>query len=194
MSKTNSKYITTTEACELIGVSKTVIKRLADEGVLKIWKTPGGHRRLLRSSVDDYIMQNGRERANEDDGVLKVLVVDDDKISQELLKSMAQSLDFPMKVLTANDGYEGLIHAGRYKPEIIFADLIMPKMDGYSMVQAMRNFETTQKATIIVLTGESPSDIDRSKLPEGITVMHKPVQTDILKQFLTYEYNLKKGQ
>jgi excisionase family DNA binding protein len=113
MSKTNSKYITTTEACELIGVSKTVIKRLADEGVLKIWKTPGGHRRLLRSSVDDYIMQNGRERANEDDGVLKVLVVDDDKISQELIKSIAQSLDFPMNVLTANDGYEVIINSGR---------------------------------------------------------------------------------
>lgn len=193
MAKTNSKYITTTEACDLIGVSKTVIKRLADEGILQIWKTPGGHRRLLRSSVDEYIMQNGRERANEDDGVLKVLVVDDDRISQELIKSMAQSLDFPMKVLTANDGYEGLINAGRYKPEIIFADLIMPQMDGYSMVHAMRNFETTKSATIIVMTGEKPSEIDRERLPKDITVMHKPVQADILKQFLTYEYNLKRG-
>lgn len=187
----NSKYITTTDACELIGVSKTVIKRLADEGVLKIWKTPGGHRRLLRSSVDEYIMQNGRERANEDDGILKVLVVDDDKISQDLIKSMAHSLDFPMKVLTASDGYEGLISAGRHKPEIIFADLIMPQMDGYGMVQAMRNFETTKDATIIVMTGQKPSDIDREKLPSDITVIHKPVQADILKQFLTYEYNLK---
>lgn len=193
MKKTNSKYITTTEACELIGVSKTVIKRLADEGVLRIWKTPGGHRRLLRSSVDDYIMQNGRERANEDDGILKVLVVDDDKLSQDLIKSMAKSLDFPMKVLTASDGYEGLIHAGRYKPEIIFADLIMPKMDGYAMVHAMRNFETTEKATIIVLTGQEPDEIDRDKLPSDLTVMHKPIQADILKQFLTYEYNLKRG-
>jgi excisionase family DNA binding protein len=193
MATKNSKYVTTTEACELIGVSKTVIKRLADEGVLQIWKTPGGHRRLLRSSVDEYIMKNGRERANEDDGVLKVLVVDDDQISIDLIKSMANALGFPMKVLTANDGYEGLINAGRHKPEIIFSDLNMPQMDGYSMVQAMRNFETTKDSTIIVLTAYKPEEINREKLPANITVMHKPVQPDILKQFLTYEYNLKKS-
>jgi excisionase family DNA binding protein len=191
--KTNSKYVTTTEACDLIGVSKTVIKRLADEGILKIWKTPGGHRRLLRSSVDEYIMQNGRERANEDDGILKVLIVDDDRVSIDMVKSMAKSLDFPMKILTAKDGYEGLINAGRYKPEIILSDLNMPQMDGYSMVQAMRNFETTKEATIIVMTGLDPKDIKRDKLPKDITVLHKPIQPDILKQFLTYEFNLKRG-
>lgn len=193
MAQSNSKYVTTTEACKLIGVSKTVIKRLADEGILQIWRTPGGHRRLLRSSVDEYIMQNGKERANEDDDRLKILVVDDDKVSQDLIKSIIQTLEFPVKVFTASDGFEGLMQAGRNIPDFIFADLIMPQMDGYSMVHALRNFESTKEATIMIMTGEKSQNIERDKLPKDITVIAKPVQPDILKQFLTYEYNLKRS-
>jgi excisionase family DNA binding protein len=193
MAQLNTKYVTTTEACKLIGVSKTVIKRLADEGILKIWRTPGGHRRLLRSSVDEYIMNNGKERANEDDERLKVLVVDDDKVSLELVKTLVQSLEFPIKIYTANNGFEGLMQAGRYIPDFIFADLVMPEMDGYSMVHALRNYETTKDSTIMIMTGEKPEKIDRSRLPKDIMVIHKPVQPEIIRQFLTYEFHLKRG-
>jgi len=193
MAQNNTKYVTTTEACKIIGVSKTVIKRLADEGVLQIWRTPGGHRRLLRSSVDEYVMNNGKERANDDDERLKVLVVDDDKVSLEIIKSLVESLEFPIKVYTANNGFEGLMQAGRYRPDFIFTDLTMPQMDGYSMVQALRNFETTKDSTIMIMTGEKPNKIERDRLPKDITVIHKPAQPEIIKQFLTYEYHLKRG-
>ncbi|SFR48731.1 excisionase family DNA-binding protein [Thiomicrospira sp. ALE5] len=192
MATKNTKHVTTTEACNLIGVSKTVIKRLADEGVLKIWKTPGGHRRLLRSSVDDYIMKNGRVYVNGDDETLKVLVVCNDKALVSTIENLANKLTFSITTLVVSDEYQALIMAGKYIPEIILFDLNEDHDNIYKVIEAIQTHQLTKNATIISMSDSATADVKREGLPQNITVMHKPVQPDILKQFLTYEYNLKK--
>ena len=47
-------YITLDEAAGRIGVHKRTIERMMDDGKLKFRTTPGGYRRLYRTSVDDY--------------------------------------------------------------------------------------------------------------------------------------------
>lgn len=196
----SNEYITTTEACELIGVSKTVVKKLADEGVLQTWKTPGGHRRLLRNSVIDYINRFSEEAGTEPkipvikktQEPLRVLVVDDDPQIQKLICSLIKNMELEIEIFTANNGYEGLMQFGSVQPNIIFADLMMPKMDGYTMINSMRNYQDDHKATIIVITGEVEADVERKNLPSDVVVMHKPVQVDILKRFIQYEYSLIK--
>jgi excisionase family DNA binding protein len=198
-----SQYITTTEACELIGVSKTIVKRLADEGTLKTWKTPGGHRRLLRESVFEYVNSLSQEPANSDlaqdvdsfpnakSFVMTILIVDDDSTTQMLLKKIVESLNLKIEVVCAKNGYEGLLMVGVKRPTMIFADLMMPQMDGYTMLNSIRNLDNELQATIVVVTGQSPERIERSRLPSDIIVMHKPIQADVIKSFIQYEYNLK---
>ena len=194
-----TEYITTTEACSLIGVSKTVVKKLADQGVLQTWKTPGGHRRLLRSSVDEYLASFNRAPSTLDDVVpeafdsdaMTVLIVEDDLVTVQLLVKVVESLNLKVNVVTALNGYEGLMKVGSHKPDVILADLMMPKMDGYTMLNSIRHFDDGMNATIIVITSFEEKDIDREKLPVDVVVMQKPLQVDILKSFLRYEYHLK---
>lgn len=194
-----TEYITTTEACGLIGVSKTVVKKLADQGVLQTWKTPGGHRRLLRSSVDEYLASFNRGPSTLDDVVpeamdadaMTVLIVEDDLVTVQLLVKLVESLNLKVNVVTALNGYEGLMKVGSHKPDVILADLMMPKMDGYTMLNSIRHFDDGMNATIIVITSFEEKDIDREKLPVDVVVMQKPLQVDILKSFLKYEYHLK---
>ncbi|BBP42856.1 hypothetical protein THMIRHAT_06020 [Thiosulfativibrio zosterae] len=194
-----TEYITTTEACSLIGVSKTVVKKLADQGVLQTWKTPGGHRRLLRSSVDEYLASFNRGPSTLDDVVpeamdsdaMTVLIVEDDLVTVQLLVKVVESLNLKVNVVTALNGYEGLMKVGSHKPDVILADLMMPKMDGYTMLNSIRHFDDGMNATIIVITSFEEKDIDREKLPVDVVVMQKPLQVDILKSFLRYEYHLK---
>ncbi|MBD3822042.1 MAG: response regulator [Thiotrichales bacterium] len=195
-----NEYITTTEACEIIGVSKTVVKRLADEGILKTWKTPGGHRRLLRSSVNEYIQKftyappSDQIESTVQTGPyapFKVVIVDDDPLTQQLISSIVQRLNLDIFVHVAKDGYEGLIMIGKLQPQIIFSDLRMPNMDGYDMLKALRKNEETANTTVIVVTAVPQEQIDRERLPKDIVVIHKPIQADIIRSFIYYEYNLK---
>jgi excisionase family DNA binding protein len=194
-----TEYITTTEACGLIGVSKTVVKKLADQGVLQTWKTPGGHRRLLRSSVDEYLASFNRGPSTLDDVVpeamdadaMTVLIVEDDLVTVQLLVKVVESLNLKVNVVTALNGYEGLMKVGSHKPDVILADLMVPKMDGYTMFNSIRHFDDGMNATIIVITSFEEKDIDREKLPVDVVVMQKPLQVDILKSILKYEYHLK---
>jgi len=193
-------YITTSEACQLIGVSKTIVKRLADEGILKTWKTPGGHRRLLKSSVEAYINlfnENNSQELDEkafkssEDQPLKILIVEDDPQTAMLLTSVVNALQLNTQIEVAKDGYEGLMKIGENTPDIIFSDLNMPNMDGYALINAIRNFNKTKGTTIIIITAEEASEINRKALPTDVVIMHKPIQIDIIKSFVTYEYNIK---
>lgn len=182
-------FITTTEACELLGVSKTVIKRMADSGELETWKTPGGHRRLKRESVLRMMQEQNIPVTGSK--VLSLLVIDDDPTTHQVIKSFAKANSFKCEVATATDGYEGLLQAGQGVFDLILVDLNMPNLDGYGAVSAMKGLENTESSTIMVITAEIPENIKRNKLPEDVVVLHKPLQQDVLRAFMKYEFRLK---
>ncbi len=49
------EWLTLTEACRLLGVSPTTVRRWADSGLLRIFHTPGGHRRFSRASLEGML-------------------------------------------------------------------------------------------------------------------------------------------
>ena len=186
-------FITTTEACDLLKVSKTVIKRMADDGSLDTWKTPGGHRRLRRSSVERVLAEkNGMvvpsAVATQD---IKILVIDDDPVMTQVFSSLINKLDMQCELVMANDGYEGLLKAGQDNYDVIFVDLQMPKLDGYAAVNALKTNEKNKSATIMVITASELQDVDRSRLPDDISVLTKPLNFEVLNQFFRYENRLK---
>jgi DNA-binding response OmpR family regulator len=73
----------------------------------------------------------------------KVLVVEDDKDYSWLLKEAFK--DQGMNMLYAGDGEEGLALAEKEKPDLIMADILMPKMDGIEMARQIRAKGITSK-------------------------------------------------
>lgn len=195
MSKVDNEFMTTTEACDVLGVSKTVIKRMADSGELETWKTPGGHRRLRRSSVMHVAeQQNGLQVANSSrfkQGVVNVLVIDDDKVIHELFNAIVTNLNIPVNLVTASDGYEALLKAGQAQFDIIFVDLFMPKLDGYEVVKVLKKSEQNQSSTMVIITANSEPEIEKNLLPSEVMVLSKPLNIEVIKQFLRYESKLK---
>lgn len=82
-------------------------------------------------------------------GRKKILIVDDEPNIVALLRaSLPKSYD----VFTAGDGEEGLRVALDQVPDLILSDLLMPKMDGYSMLGKLREHVSTRRIPTIVLT------------------------------------------
>ena len=65
-------------------------------------------------------------------------------------------------------------------------------MDGYEAIKVLREYENTKSSTIIVITADGLSEIDRERLPYDVVLMNKPLNLDVVKQFMQYEYALKK--
>lgn len=185
------EFMTTSEACHVLAVSKTVIKRMSDDGTLKTWKTPGGHRRLDRNAVLAIANEKfGKQSEEADKNDLKVLVIDDDPVVSTLFKGILDSSQVNFQLVTAKDGFDGLVKAGKQEYDIIFVDLSMPKLDGYEVVNTIRNSVQNQDVTIIVITAYDDSEIQLEKLPVDIVIMNKPLNIRIINQFIRYEARL----
>ena len=166
---------------------------MADSGELETWKTPGGHRRIKRSSIEQKHQEQGVIKAQVETRSLKVMVVDDDAVIQSIFTSLVKDPSLPaIDIVSAVNGYEGLIKAGQGVFDMIFVDLNMPLMDGYEAIKVLREYENTKSSTIIVITADGLSEIDRERLPYDVVLMNKPLNLDVVKQFMQYEYALKK--
>ena len=78
----------------------------------------------------------------------KILIVEDDK---DFLWILRQSfINQPFSVVYAMDGEEGLVMADQEKPDLIVADILLPKMDGITMARKIKEKNTDSQ--IIFLT------------------------------------------
>jgi two-component system alkaline phosphatase synthesis response regulator PhoP len=88
-----------------------------------------------------------------------ILIVDDDPLVLMVTVQVVQRAVEPsVLILTAQNGEEGLHKALESKPSLIITDLMMPRMDGYDMVQSFRQQETCSRARIIGMSSASAID------------------------------------
>jgi len=90
----------------------------------------------------------------------KILVVDDSESFQETIKDILTLADFD--VVTALNGREGLDKVYKENPDLIILDCMMPEMDGYEVVKAMRTDPILSNKSVIMLTGKD-SEYDEIK-------------------------------
>jgi len=83
----------------------------------------------------------------------RILIVEDEQSVSKALKERLEQEGF--EVTLAQNGQEGLLRAANEKPDLILLDLIMPHMDGITMLQRLREDEWGKKAHVVVLTNVS---------------------------------------
>lgn len=168
--------LTTREAAAILGASVRTIQLWVEDGRLNAWKTPGGHRRVLRSSVEEMITE--RRRASGVEGrKYEVLVVEDDPIQQTMLEKSLVNLSSDARLRICSDGYEALIRIGETRPDLLVTDLMMPGMDGIRLLKTLSREATSKPMQIIVVTALSPEQVlDMGGLPNGVSLLQKPIR------------------
>jgi len=78
----------------------------------------------------------------------KILIVDDDDFTREMYLEVFRNSGYA--VFEAKDGVEGLDVATRELPEVIFTGIVMPRMDGFSLIEALKKNTATAKTIIFV--------------------------------------------
>jgi two-component system response regulator RpaA len=105
----------------------------------------------------------------------KVLVVEDEP---SLRKALVEKLTVAgFSVLAAKDGQEGLTMAINKQPKVILLDLMLPKMDGMSVLDRLRRDEWGKNVPVIILTNLMATD-GYKKLAEEFNVVDYIVKSD----------------
>lgn len=175
--------LTTRETAKLLSASVRTIQLWVEDGRLKAWKTPGGHRRVLRTSVEE-MLANRRRTSGDGRRKYEVLVAhaDPDQIFQleQVLSNLAQ--DVHMRHTT--DGYEALIRLGETRVDLLVIDLDLPGLDGVQLLRALCRVSSRQPAGIIALSALSPDEVrSRGGVPDGVILLHMPLRTAALLSF-----------
>jgi len=179
----------------MLGVSVGTVQLWSESGLLQAWKTAGGHRRVIRASVEKLLHKApatpNREttieppsKADQRGGRrLQVLVVEDDVNLLRLYETRIASWPMAPKVTLAHNAFAALLIMGRTCPDLLITDLRMPGIDGFVMLNALQKAPEASSTRIVVVTGMDKSEVEaRGGLPPDIELLAKPVPFDRLQQ------------
>jgi excisionase family DNA binding protein len=175
---TGQDVCSTREAADRLGVSLRTVQLWSEAGLLRAWKTPGGHRRILTSSVDELLQRRtGVAARRPQSGQFEVLVVEDEPDFRHLFELHLRSWQLPIHLVSAPSGFDALLQIGASRPDLLITDLRMPGIDGFEMLRALKASGAMSDLEIIVVTALTEHTIaERGGLPEGVTVLFKPLR------------------
>lgn len=117
-----------------------------------------------------------------------ILVIED---NPEIRENATEMLELDgHTVLAASHGREGLDLARRHIPDIILCDIMMPVMNGYQVLSAIRSDHSTSHIAFIFVTAQS----EKSQREEGLRMgadeyLHKPFEMEELLQAVDHLLN-----
>lgn len=175
----------------MLGLAVRSVQLMVDRGELQAWKTPGGHRRIARDSVQRWrdggrspqageasvsaAVPGGGQPRNGQQGQVKMLLIEDSMHFQNLVTLLVRR-QFPnVDLRTANDGIAGLILAGQFQPDVLMVDLLLPGIDGATLLAGLRAHPLFERLQVVVITSLEPGELAPYTFAlDGVPVVHKP--------------------
>jgi CheY-like chemotaxis protein len=101
----------------------------------------------------------------------RILVIDDNRDHLEILRT---TLSPKYEVATATDGLEGYSWACSHQPDAILLDIMMPVVDGYTVLRKLRANPVTQTIPIVLVTALDPDVVEAVAGDPVVTILRKP--------------------
>lgn len=173
----------------MLGMAVRSVQLMVDRGDLQAWKTPGGHRRITESSLQRWLARSrvgltppaasrtarARRGAGRKGRPPRILLIEDSSHFQHLVQLLVRQRFPEVELHVAGDGISGLVSFGQLQPDLLIVDILLPGIDGASMVLGLRRHELCGSCDLIVLTSLDETERrDYAHALEGVPVVHKP--------------------
>jgi twitching motility two-component system response regulator PilG len=110
---------------------------------------------------------------------LKVMVIDDSKTIRRTAETLLKKEG--CEVVTATDGFEALAKIADEKPDIIFVDIMMPRLDGYQTCALIKNTQVFKRTPVVMLSSKDGLfDRARGRIVGSDQYLTKPFTKDEL--------------
>ncbi|OGP49349.1 MAG: histidine kinase [Deltaproteobacteria bacterium RBG_13_43_22] len=146
--------LTVFQASNYCSVSPKTIINWIEAGHIEAYKTVGGHRRIKRSKLEDFMRKQGipipeTEAIGEKK---RILIVDDDAIIVETIVQALEEEEYDYEIISASDGFEAGLQVNHFNPHLLILDIMMPDIKGYEVCKKVKSNEDTKNTKIIVLS------------------------------------------
>jgi excisionase family DNA binding protein len=175
----------TAEVARLLGLAVRSVQLMVDRGELQAWKTPGGHRRISRASVELWLA--GRQAPATAPPATetplpapaaarpRVLLIEDSRHFQNLVALLLRSRFPEVELHMADDGIAGLALAGKLEPEVLLVDILLPGIDGATLISSLRSHPAFARSRLIVVTALEGAALEPYAMAlAGLPLVHKP--------------------
>lgn len=123
--------------------------------------------------------ENTAAAADGDFSGLKVMVIDDSKTIRRTAETLLKKAG--CEVVTATDGFEALAKIADGKPDIIFVDIMMPRLDGYQTCVLIKNNKLFKETPVVMLSSKDGLfDRARGRIVGSDQYLTKPFTKDEL--------------
>jgi excisionase family DNA binding protein len=202
-SAARSDHFSTIEVARMLNMAVRSVQLMVDRGDLQAWKTPGGHRRISRASVESWLAARQLPAGGPGGSAVPVsvaatsagtgaagpagagdapcvLLIEDSRHYQTLVALLMRDRFPRVRLELADDGIAGLAMAGRLQPAVLIVDILLPGIDGATLIMSLRSHPQFAASRLIVITSldEAQREPYRFAL-EGVPVVHK---TDLVAE------------
>ena len=180
----------------MLGLAVRSVQLMVDRGEIQAWKTSGGHRRISKESVKQWLASrqgNKVGEASESKNILpksgsdhdyKILLIEDSTHFQNLVQLLVKQ-HFPHASLhVANDGISGLAKFGQIQPDCLLVDILLPGIDGATLISKLKSEPLFAGCNLIIVTGLAPEQLEPYSFAlKDLPLIHKPrLALDLIPQ------------
>jgi excisionase family DNA binding protein len=142
------EWLTLGQAARYLGVAQSTIRKWSDSGRIRVYKTPGRHRRYRRDDLDAFLERSGPEARR---GPV-VLIVDDDERLREYVRVNLELEGYTVR--EAGSAADGMRAVEESRPDLILLDVMMPQVDGWEMLQRVHEQHGVGAIPVVMFSGK----------------------------------------
>jgi len=117
------------------------------------------------------------------------IVIDDDRVSIQLFRDILRMMNIQV-LASGYDGKDAVRLYKKYRPDIVFTDILMPENDGFYALEEIRKFDSHAKVVAVTadLTDETATKLEKMNIS---AVIYKPYDTEDIRKMLFQKYQIK---
>ncbi len=177
--------LTTDEVARLCGVSRPTVVRWIESGRLDAYRTPGGHRRILRPALDAFCRRHGVPLVEPGQTRAAIMVVDDEPVIRGAMVELLAEIAPGVPVLTAEDAFQAGQLFAAHQPRLIFLDLMLPGLDGFRFHEHLTANPGGLDTVVVAITGAQQYGLEQRVRAQGIQhFLRKPFSSESVRRLV----------
>ena len=176
----SEKVFTTHQVAKKCNVHHTTVINWVNEGKLKAYTTPGGHRRVAEKDLIKFMKKYQMPIPDSlAEKTKRILIVDDDIECLDELKGALKGIGFELDF--AANGFEAGRKIYTSKPSLILLDFKMPGLNGFEVCKILQMYEDTKRIPVFAITVlSSKEDVNKIKACGVKEYVSKPIDIEKL--------------
>ncbi len=174
--------LSTKEAANICKVALSTIVYWFDKGLIKGYRTPGGHRRIFRMDLEKFMKDHAIPLGNRLDDQLRVLVVGKEPGVMDVFNKTLKSMNGHVDWAAADGTFQAGQMVATFKPNLMLVDSDVPDLDGASLCRQLKEDPNTREIDVVLLSNTAGRADARALRDAGASeVLTKPVTSDQLQ-------------